>query len=92
MIRVQVDTQRLHWICTRCTGNQHKVLACAYRVDSNQSAYLHRLIRVVSFPPEDTLDPWLPIEGPSWTLMRGSRKFCHRGFNLDRVFYFLFFS
>ena len=38
-------------------------LACAYSEDSKQSAHLTSL----SFPPEETLDPWLPIEHSSKT-------------------------
>ena len=37
-------------------------LACAYSEDSNQQSN-HRF----SFPHEETLDPWLPIEHPSKT-------------------------
>ena len=40
--------------------------ACAYSKDSNQFAYLHNLISL-GFPPEEMLDPWLPIESPSKT-------------------------
>ena len=38
-------------------------LACTYSEYSNQSAH-----QSVSFPHEDTLNPWLPIERPSKTL------------------------
>ena len=38
--------------------------------DSNQSALLHSQIGVLSFPPEEMMDPWLPIERPSKTLIR----------------------
>ena len=40
-------------------------LACAYSEDSNQS---EQSDQSHSFPPEETLDPWLPIERISKTL------------------------
>ena len=42
--------------------------ACGYGKASNQSAHLSSLIRV-SFLPEETLNPWLPIEGTLKTVI-----------------------
>ena len=47
---------------------KHK-LACAYSEESTQSAHPQSLISL-SFPPQETLDPWLPIEHLSKTLIR----------------------
>ena len=43
-------------------GSQHKVqLGISYSKDLNLSAHLQS-DQSLSFPPEEMLDPWLPIE------------------------------
>ena len=44
---------------------ESNMLACRYSEDLNRFAHPHNL----GFPPEETLDPWLPIERPSKTLI-----------------------
>ena len=51
------------------SGIRYK-LAFAFSEDSNQSEHLHSLISL-KFPPEESLNPWLPIERPSMTARMG---------------------
>ena len=44
-------------------------LPCAYSEDLNQSGLPHSLISLC-FPPEETLDPWLPIDRLAKTFIR----------------------
>ena len=42
---------------------QHKVqISIDIQLDSNQSVHPHTLVRVICYQPEETLDPWLPIQ------------------------------
>ena len=56
---------------TEPAGIQRKVkLACAYSELSNLDCASASSDWSLSFPPEETVDPWLPIERPSKTLIR----------------------
>ena len=56
---------------TKAAGIQRKVkLEYSYSEDSNLDCASASFDLSLSFPPEETFDPWLPIEHPMKTLIR----------------------
>ena len=50
--------------------SRYPALGTSLHVCTAKSLCIHKIDQSLSFPPEETLEPWLPIECPSKALIR----------------------